>query len=74
MKLPNKVVSYNESIISKFPLILDILREKDYTVTELFEKIKSRMAIEDFIDAIDSLYALGRIGINGDTRKLHYVV
>lgn len=40
MRLPNKVISYNESIISKFPLILNLLKSKDYKVMELYENLK----------------------------------
>ena len=74
MRFPNKVISYNESVISKFPLILELLQKRDYAVTELFDKIKMRVEIEDYMDALDSLYALGRIEINMQTRRLHYVV
>lgn len=74
MRFPNKVISYNESVISKFPLILDLLQKRDYAVTELFDKIKMRVEIEDYMDALDSLYALGRIEIDMQTRRLHYVI
>lgn len=74
MRLPNKVISYNGSIISKFPVILTTLQERDYSVIELYEKIKASLDIEDFIDALDSLYALGKIEINDDTRRICYVI
>lgn len=74
MRFPNKVISYNESIISKFPLILELLQKRDYAVAELFDKIKMRVDIEDYMDALDSLYALGRIEINTQTRRIHYVI
>lgn len=41
MRLPNKVISYNESITSKFPIILNLLKSKDYKVMELYEKLKA---------------------------------
>lgn len=74
MRLPNKVISYNGSIISKFPVILTTLQERDYSVMELYEKIKASLDIEDFIDALDSLFALGKIEINDDTRRICYVI
>lgn len=74
MRLPNKVISYNDSIISKFPIILNILKNKDCSVTELYEHIKSVWDLEDYIDALDSLFALGKIEIDEDTRRLHYVI
>ncbi len=74
MRLPNKVISYNDSIISKFPIILNILKDKDCSITELYEQVKSAWDIEGYIDALDSLFALGKIEIDEDTRRLRYVI
>ena len=46
MKLPSKVTSYKESTISKFPIILKLLKEKDYTVSSLYTKIKNKISIK----------------------------
>lgn len=74
MQLPNKVISYNESVLSKFPIILDLLQQSDYTVAELFALVKNKMDIEDFIDTLDCLYALGKVNLNKTTRRLCYVI
>lgn len=74
MRLPNKVISYNDSIISKFPIILNILKDRDCSVIELYEQIKMACDIEGYIDALDSLFALGKIEIDENTRRLHYVI
>ena len=74
MRLPNKVISYNESIISKFPIILNLLESKDYKVMELYEKLKADLDIECFIETLDSLFALGKIEIDNEPRRIHYVV
>ncbi len=74
MRLPNKVISYNDSIISTFPIILGILKDKDYSIIELYDRIKASWDIECYIDALDSLFALGKIEIDEDTRRLHYVI
>ena len=74
MRLPNKVISYNDSIISTFPMILGILKDKDYSIIELYDRIKASWDIECYIDALDSLFALGKIEIDEDTRRLHYVI
>ena len=42
MKFPNKVISYNESIISKFPIILSKLEKKEYEPLELYKKVKAK--------------------------------
>lgn len=74
MKLPNKVITYNESLISKFPIILTIVKKEDCRVIELYEQIRNRIEdIDDFIDALDCLFALGAIMLNERTRRLHYV-
>jgi hypothetical protein len=75
MKLPNKVITYNESIISKFPIVLNILRNEDCKAIELFNQIKNRIEdINDFLDVLDCLFALGAINLNEQTRRLHYAI
>lgn len=75
MKLPNKVITYNESIISKFPIVLNILRNEDCKTIELFNQIKNHIEyIDDFLDVLDCLFALGAINLNEQTRRLHYVI
>ena len=50
MKLPNKVTTYNESVLSKFTVVLDVISEKDTSVLELyFETRKSFTDISEFI-------------------------
>ena len=75
MKLPNKVITYNESIISKFPIVLNILRNEDCKAIELFNQIKNHIEdIDDFLDVLDCLFALGAINLNEQTRRLHYAI
>lgn len=74
MRLPNKVICYNESILSKFPLILNILQNTECPIIELYRKLQNCIDIKDFIDALDCLFALGKININHKTRSIYYVV
>lgn len=75
MKLPNKVITYNESIISKFPIVLTILRNGDCRAIELYSQVKNLIDdIDDYIDVLDCLFALGTITLNEQTRRLHYVI
>ena len=71
MKFPNKVTPYNKSILPKLPILLTFLREKDYTVTTLYDNVKEKMSVNEYIDALDCLYALGNITMNKEV--LHYV-
>lgn len=40
MLLPNKIISYNESILSKFPIVLNVLKDNDYLIIDLYEQLK----------------------------------
>ena len=71
MRLPNKVTSYKKSIFPKLPVILNFLKIKDYTVTTLYENIKEQMTVNEYIDALDCLYALGSVTMHKEV--LHYV-
>ena len=71
--LPSKITSYSESSISKFPFILAILREEEKTPVELYKKARRKhISISEFMEVIDSLYALGKIDLN-EEGKLFYV-
>ena len=43
MRFPNKVTTYKQSIISKFPLILKELEKQDYSVVSLYGKVGKKM-------------------------------
>ena len=58
MKFPNKVTPFNQSVLSKFVPIIQILQEKDYTVYTLYNSLKVKMTVNEYIDALDCLYAL----------------
>lgn len=74
MKLPNKVITYNESILSKFPIILNLLETNDYFLLDLYNKIKKYIEdINEFLDILDCLYALGKIEFNEKSRRICYV-
>ena len=73
MKLPSKITSYSESSISKFPYVLKAVREGKKTPLELYSKAKKEhISIAEFMEVLDGLYALGRIGLN-EEGELYYV-
>lgn len=76
MRLPNKLYSYEESTLSKFPIVLRALRDSDSGVTELYERIKNKKSVPDvseYMEILDSLYALGKIDIDDKEAVLRYV-
>lgn len=75
MLLPNKLFSYEESILSRFPVVLSVLEEKPMRVSELYKKLNDYFeSVNDFIEILDCLYALGKIELNGEEGVLKYVV
>ena len=67
MLFPSKVISYNESILSKFPLILRYLESGSKKIRDVYEYTKEEMSgIEELFEVLDSLYALGRIDLRDD--------
>ncbi len=73
MKLPSKITSYTESILSKIIPVISVVETKDLTVKELYNETKQYFNdIEEYIDTIDCLFAIGKIILLKD-RVIHYV-
>lgn len=75
MKLPNKLYSYSESVISNFPKILSVIKkENELTILQLYIKVNTKVSsIVEFIEVLDCLYILGKIEYNYETRRIYYV-
>ena len=74
MRLPSKITSYGESVISKFPPVLSILQDGDTGVFALFEAtMKHFSSIEEFLDTLDCLFALQKIRYDAEREVLCYV-
>ena len=74
MRLPNKVTDYKSSIIFYFPLILSALEQQAASPSDLFQRIKTKkISIGEYIDALDCLFALGKIELDEERRILKYV-
>lgn len=74
MRLPNKVTSYSNSVVSRFPDILDALKQQDMSPKELLElTTSSKKDMGDFLSVLDCLFALGQIELLDEGRVLHYV-
>ncbi len=67
MLFPSKVISYNESILPKLPLVLRYLEQGPKKITEVYRYMRGSVTdISDLFEVLDCLYALGTIDINGD--------
>ena len=74
MKMPSKVNSFSESVIALFTPILERLQEQPMTPHDLFNSIKATAKeMGRFLDALDCLYAVGKIEIPEGTEELRYV-
>lgn len=75
MKLPNKIISYKESVLSRFPLILSTLSAAPMGVYELYELLKdSFTGIEEYMDTLDCLYALQKVALDDESGVIYCVV
>ena len=70
MKLPSKVTSYKESVISKFPIVLESLSYSNETPRQLYEKEKQKF---NDINELDALFLLGKVGYDDVLGELYYV-
>jgi len=71
MRFPNKVTPFKDSTLAKIPIILKYLKDKDYTVLSLFNTVRKKMKIKEYIDILDCLFALEKIVLKEEI--VHYV-
>ncbi|MEC1791038.1 hypothetical protein P9D84_06435 [Bacillus vallismortis] len=73
MIVPNKVISFSESIIGKMPIILKCLSKEEMTLKELFFTTQDYFEIDEFIYALDVLFLLDAIKVDMDKGVIIYV-
>lgn len=74
MILPNKLVSFQNSLLPKTVLIIDELSAKPLSVNELYEKLRKKFEdLDQFILTLDVLYLLERVRYNEEWEVLEYV-
>lgn len=63
MMLPNKTITYSESAISKFSIVLQFLQTQgSIKAGKLYNKLKKDFSsIHIFVQTLDCLFALGKI-------------
>ena len=65
MLLPNKMISYSDSVISKFSVVLTELQKKSQNIHELYKKHKKEFeSIQNYIEVLTCLFALNKIQID----------
>lgn len=75
MQLPNKLYSYSDSILSKFPIVLKSLQKGDTQVLFLFTSNQDKFeSVNDFIETLDALYALRKIEYDAEKEVIHLVI
>ena len=75
MLLPNKLIPYDQSILPKLSVILKELKDNPKSVHDLYKRVIKKMdGVSKFIDALDCLYALGKIEFDEKEEVLRYVV
>ena len=74
MRLPSKVTPYANSVVSRFPVLLDVLQVKDMSPKDLFEQTTAgKKEMGDFLSTLDCLFALGKIELTEDGGLIRYV-
>lgn len=74
MLFPNKLFSYKESIISKFPIALNELQDGPMTVSELYKVLNKHVSgVSEFLDLMDCLYAMNAIELDEEEGVLRCV-
>ena len=68
MLFPSKVISYNESILPKLPLVLHYLENGPKKISDVYRYTKGKVTdLSDLFEVLDCRYALGMIDLNGDS-------
>ncbi len=74
MLLPNKLCSYNESVLSKLTVTLKVLEKGPVTVLALYNSVSRYVSgIVEYMDVLDCLYALQKVEYDEKKGVLTYV-
>jgi hypothetical protein len=74
MLLPSKITTFQNSILSKLPVALNLIQQGNKGAVALFAEMKPNVRdIVEYIEVLDCLYALGKIDFNEETREIEYV-
>lgn len=63
MNYPNKFIPVPQSVIGNMLLLMEQIKGKEISLDILQNKLKYKMEIDDMIEALTCLYAIGRVEI-----------
>lgn len=63
MNYPNKFIPVPQSVIGNMLLLMEQIKGKEISLDTLQNKLKYKMEIDDMIEALTCLYAIGRVEI-----------
>lgn len=63
MNFPNKFIPVPQSVIGNMLLLMEQIKGKEISLDILQNKLKYKMGIDDMIEALTCLYAIGRVEI-----------
>ena len=63
MNFPNKFIPVTQSVIGNMLLLMEQIKGKEISLDTLQNKLKYKMEIDDMIEALTCLYAIGRVEI-----------
>lgn len=69
MRLPNRITPYNESVFPTMVEVLSKLGNESMKPLELYKKCKCD--ISAYSEALECLFALGKIDFDDEGRRLH---
>lgn len=73
MIFPDKLVTFQDSIIAKSIYILKELQTNELVVSDLFIATKEYFEdVSEFLLALDALYLLGKINFNDESQVIQY--
>ena len=61
MNFPNKFIPVPQSVIGNMLLLMEQIKGKEISLDILQNKLKYKMEIDDMIEALTCLYAIGRV-------------
>ena len=63
MNFPNKFIPVPQSVIGNMLLLMEQIKGEEISLDILQNKLKYKMEIDDMIEALTCLYAIGRVEI-----------
>ena len=63
MNFPNKFIPVPQSVIGNMLLLMEQIKGKEISLDILQNKLKYKVEIDDMIEALTCLYAIGRVEI-----------